>query len=454
MIAIRDHLDRLVTVDFTNCENLGLRLDKLNRYIDKNSSHTHKENMLKVMSGYRISESLKESYGYAFDQWKSIMEKQEDCEFFDIISTTKILLGTGNASVHEFGVNLNRPWGVPYISGSTLKGVVSSYLAKHGGESWQKSTANTTKSDFQVELFGGVRVNEEKAYAGTVVFNDAWIYLDPNGNWFTDDIINVHHQKYYGENRLPDGTENPIPVKIAALNPNIKFFITLQGEKKERQFIKSVLIKALVEEGIGGKTSVGYGRFEVLKSVEDQNKDLIKRIAEASEEDLFQLNKEKGNVAALSVAFMAAVNDKPLSKELLPLYQKFSPLKCILLGIEEGAIKSTEDLDRIYKSLKDNLKKFVKTNPDIRLPKTVDAQKIFDYAINKLALTTNQIENNRLLKLIAYNWEDIMITENNIDEILKTRSTRKWPPVNGLKKAIEVAALPDDLKELALSELE
>jgi hypothetical protein len=88
------------------------------------------------------------------------------------------------------------------------------------------------------------------------------------------------------------------------------------------------------------------------------------------------------------------------------------------------------------------------------LSKTTDAQKIFDYAVNKLNLTADQIETNSLLKQIAYSWEDITINEDNIDQIIETRSTRRWPPAQGLKEAIEYSALPPDIKELALLELE
>ena len=91
-----------------------------------------------------------------------------------------------------------------------------------------------------------------------------------------------------------------MPVKIAALTSNLKFFVTLQGNEKERKFIKSVLEKALSEDGMGGKTSVGYGRFEALKSTEEQNAERIEKLSSADNKTLLQLNKEAGNIAALA----------------------------------------------------------------------------------------------------------------------------------------------------------
>jgi len=453
MDAIRNHHKNFLHGSLVWGENLGLRLDKLNREIDDPSSHTNKENMLQVMSAFSMPASLLESYGYAFKNWCKIMGSQKECESFDIISTAKALLGTGNTSVHEFGVNLNKPWGVPYISGTTLKGLVSSYLAKNGGEEW-KSSENSKKSDYQIELFGGDREEDGKTYAGSIVFNDAWIYPAANQKWFVNDIINVHHQKYYGENRLPDGTEDPVPVKIAALKMGLKFFVSIQGSEKERKFIKSVLKRALEEEGIGGKTAVGYGRFEVIKSVEEENAETIELISSADNETLCELNKKRGNVAALAQAFTNAVNERPLSSALNSLYLKFNPLKIVLNEIKGGKVKSVKDLNEVYKIVKKNFKKFLESNMDLKPSQMAEAQEIFNFAINEFDLSTDEIENNGLLKQLAYTWEDVLINDNNIDEIVEKRFERKWPPIEGLKKAIEAANLNKDTKELALMEIE
>ncbi|MGK5093671.1 type III-B CRISPR module RAMP protein Cmr6 [Deltaproteobacteria bacterium TL4] len=242
-------------------DNLGLRIDKFNESIDEHQEHQTKDKSLALLANFRMSPSLKESYQYAFHHWVNTMRKREhDTISFDILSLTKILLGTGNASVFEFGFHLNKPWGVPYIPGSTLKGILSAWLSKQSGEAWSRSSKNTQKSANQVELFGGEF--DKKSYVGSVTFFDAWMH--PEDRWFEEDIINVHHQKYYSGERLPDGTENPIPVKIAALRSGLKFFVSLQGPDKSLFFLRKALKKVLSEEGLGGKTSVGYGRFQVL----------------------------------------------------------------------------------------------------------------------------------------------------------------------------------------------
>ena len=153
-------------------------------------------------------------------------------------------------------------------------------------------------------------------------------------------------------------------------------------------------------------------------------------------------------------AFRNAVNSKPLSKDLHPLYLKYNPLKIILLAIKDGKVESIKDLNAVYKPVKNHFKKLLKANPDIKISQTLDAQEIFDFAVNSFDLTTEQIETNSLLKQIAYGWEDVAINDNNIDEILENRLERKWPPIAGLKDAVEAADLAEETKELALMELD
>jgi len=452
MEAIRDVHRQFVGGPIDCGDNLGLRLDKLNSDIDDPSlsEHQMKDWMLKVISGYRLSQSLKESYRYAFNQWKSQMEKRPHCVSFEIRSLTKSLLGSGNASVHEFGVNLNKPWGVPFISGTTLKGLVTSYLFRNGGEDWYKSNLGSTKGDYQVQLFGGTREEDGQSYIGSVNFNDAWLY-PANEPWFVEDIINVHHPTYYAGTRLPDGTENPIPIKIAALSKGLSFFVSIEGDQKEVMFVKSVLEKALLEDGIGGKTAVGYGRFEIVPSQEEQNKEIKEILASANNDELLKLSHDMGNVEALMEDFIREAETRPLSNDLIPIYQRFTPLKVILLKIESGEITSEGDLRKYYKQIKDNIKKYQRQHPDVALHRTEDGQKIFKFALKELALSPEDIQNNALLKQLAYGWEDVGFTEQTVvDMIMELGKGHVWPPLESLEAYIHSAGFSDKVKKEAL----
>lgn len=270
MQAIRTSHKIFIPDQMKKGDNLALRLSKFNSHMDCHGEHEQKNKMLEMLCSFSMNKEQQESYQYAFDRWKTLMQKRQDCLGFTIKSSTKCLLGMGNASVHEFGVSLNYPFGVPYIPGNTIKGLLSSYLARHGGDDWYKNAKDSKKSDLQVELFGGDIEQESKknTYIGSVVFNDAWI--EPlNDKWYVPDIINVHHQSYYAEKRFPDGIENPMPIKIAAMAPGQEFFVSIQGNDDAVKFLLPVLENALREEGIGSKTATGYGRFELNKSCDE-----------------------------------------------------------------------------------------------------------------------------------------------------------------------------------------
>lgn len=244
-------------------ENLGLAFDRLVSKVDNpgNKEHGIKDKVLEIFSGYKASShpELKKSYTYAFNQWKNAIKTQNQTLSFDIVSLSKVIFGSGNASALEVGVHLNKPWGVPYISGSSIKGILASFLRKTG-------TLSLESLDY-VNIFGGNY--DGKKYSGSVVFNDAWLYPDCD-SWFERDIINPHYQKYYSGERFPDGMESPIPVQTLTLSSGLSFFVSMQGPDNLLKYLKDVLEQAFFEIGAGAKTAVGYGRFRVLAADENR----------------------------------------------------------------------------------------------------------------------------------------------------------------------------------------
>ncbi|SHL00543.1 type III-B CRISPR module RAMP protein Cmr6 [Fibrobacter sp. UWB12] len=243
--------------------NFGLAFDKFISQFDVHDPNIKKE-LLEKFSRYRLNGELKQSYSYAFDEWKKAVNNQAQqgtAIAFDIVSLTRIMLGSGNTSALEVGVHLNKPWGVPYISGSSIKGILASFLRKTG-------TLSLESLDY-VNIFGGNY--DGKKYSGSVVFNDAWLYPDCD-SWFERDIINPHYQKYYSGERFPDGMESPIPVQTLALSSGLSFFVSMQGPDNLLQYLKDVLRQAFYEIGAGAKTAVGYGRFKVVASEEERKK--------------------------------------------------------------------------------------------------------------------------------------------------------------------------------------
>ncbi len=83
-----------------------------------------------------------------------------------------------------------------------------------------------------------------------------------------------------------------------------------------------------------------------------------------------------------------------------------------------------------------------------------DSKFIFDFALSTFDLTTAQIAENRLLKQIAYSWDDVELTTKNIVDFICNLGNRIWPSANDLKKWLDNSTLENKIDALELLEME
>ncbi len=444
--AIRKAHERFVRDVRDAGTNLGLRFDRLGpefdiRNVDRSENKTA---TIEVLRSFRMQGELRESYQYAFNAWKQRMSARADVLLFDIEASTKVLLGSGNSSGLEVGVQLNKPWGVPYIRGSSLKGMLSSWLARSGGELWARQANSARKSDAQIELFGGRRESDDTVYAGGADFNDAWLY-PYEAHWFEGDIINVHYQKYYAGERFPDGIEDPVPVNMAVLRAGLKFLVTVRCAEAVQSFVKSALCRALAENGIGAKTAVGYGRFRIVKSQEEVSSELREEVRSISTPDellaFYQANKNRQELRPEIRARCGAVE---LDKRLVGVYRAVDPLRAILLELREGSIGSCTELGKRWKVYRQNIENYAATLDNEPLRKTGTAQTLFQEVIGRLKPSPAELESSAVLKQIAYRWEDLPVTDERfMNDVLDRKEQQGWlwPPLEDLPAAMRAAGM-------------
>lgn len=452
------------------CENLALRVAKLNQTIDDwgNSEHAAKEKALDFMECFRFPSESATAYKKSFERWKKAIQSRGDSEIFEIEASISVLLGTGNASVFEFGFNLNFPWGVPFISGSSLKGLVSSYLARHGGDDWSRENGTSVKSDAQVELFGGVREKETRdknAYVGALIFHDAWLAAWPkrdsketekDGDWFDADIITPHHSGYYSEKKLPDGTENPIPIKMAVLRPGLTFLVCIQGQENYRKFAREILLEALKDEGIGGKTAVGYGRFAYVQSDDEKNlgiRNIIENVASPAELQL--LFKTHKKTESLTADFKQALSKIGYTNETKEMFEALRPLALLCRQVEQGEIKDLKTLNQRFKNLKNQMDKILESEGIDTVKKTDDGRKLFDLMKAKWPDQLTAGSELNIVKILAYGWEDLAYTEDDLMNKVK-KTGWVWPPLEDLADYLKnhPEKFNDDAREIILMELD
>lgn len=258
----RQSLAELETVVSTNA---GLWLDKYlcgeNQRAKFRKEKTVQSQLVEEVA--RLSKAA-ELYSDFFASWKAVLEAKEK-KGETIIGEAKVegrlAIGLGDESVLETSITLHHTYGVPYLRGSALKGLAAAFARNRIGGMWEKK-----KSDAYKVVFG------ETDDSGYVTFHDA-LYVPGsghNGQALYADIMTVHHPKYYSEKKEngellpPADWDEPNPVPF--LSATGKYLVALSAPKgceQWRQAAFDILKLALAEEGIGAKTSSGYGRLQL-----------------------------------------------------------------------------------------------------------------------------------------------------------------------------------------------
>lgn len=221
----------------------------------------------------KMMESLKES-GYLIEQ-------------FDLKLQWRLIVGLGASHPQETSMTLHHIFGIPYIPGSALKGASRHYMIwKFVDENEEELNLRLCKSNF-AELLKELNKALEKeenltVSVGNISFKDL-IHIFGTQNRqgkiiFFDaypieeiklkiDIMNPHYPDYYTKDKPPTDWQNPIPIKFLTVE-DTKFRFYLAAKDKDQNLLnhaRKILNDALLNYGVGAKTSLGYGLFEESK---------------------------------------------------------------------------------------------------------------------------------------------------------------------------------------------
>ncbi|MGM0576866.1 MAG: type III-B CRISPR module RAMP protein Cmr6 [Myxococcota bacterium] len=199
--------------------------------------------------------------------------------------------------VTDVGLLLHHTYGVPFLPGSALKGICRARAARMFGQEDPQLVVDLfgkqpPDPDDEDSSGGAGASQEDQDQAGVFDFYDAlWVpepppegLQVPREGWspLALDIVNPHHPSYYerrpgargNDIAAPDGTDDPRPVQTLSIAPGTRFRIVIEAWMGEGRalapwldwLVDDVLLLALDEDGIGAKTTAGYGR---LWKVED-----------------------------------------------------------------------------------------------------------------------------------------------------------------------------------------
>lgn len=176
----------------------------------------------------------------------------------------RIAVGHGEDSVQDTSLSLSPTYGVPILPGTGIKGMAAAYACGTGA-----------KPDDLDRALGLPRADRPRTDArqGTVTFFDGLPLSQPS---VVVDVLTPHVKPYYDQGNdsgtptvAPAEYHNPVPVRFLAV-AGTPFRLLLLGPAGDLDLVSGWVIGALDDQGIGGRTSAGYGYCTAaVEAVED-----------------------------------------------------------------------------------------------------------------------------------------------------------------------------------------
>ncbi|MBZ0275579.1 MAG: type III-B CRISPR module RAMP protein Cmr6 [Anaerolineae bacterium] len=325
---LENHLDR--------CQNLGLILDKFAPWgqgerhnwdlIMRSTVRKKGENKIQTLSGgeakglwlnpnrralngespslFEVDRTDTALMQANYQRWQTMI-RESDGLAFTMMTIERLVAGLGASHVLETALTLDRNTGLPYLPGSSVKGLARAWglieVAAQLGITLTDDDTDTqplnqlaelliSESDDdlfkKLERFGPLS-DDIQAYvqwfryifgsqsnAGAVCFMDA-VYAGSKAPIYAADVMTPHYVNYYTANggSPPAEDDNPNPVSFITVDRDNVFAFGLvprrsafENQPPENQKIAletaaGWLQRGLTDLGAGSKTAAGYGYF-------------------------------------------------------------------------------------------------------------------------------------------------------------------------------------------------
>lgn len=177
-------------------------------------------------------------------------------------STAPFATGLGNEHPIENGFAFLTPYGLPYLAGSGVKGILRRTMQELMDDGEEGFTPDAIDA-----LFGPEEVNQpEDAKRGALDFWD--VFPSPDKGKLSVEIMTPHYSKYYQGEEAPHDSGAPIPVSFLAVpvKSQFDFHVVCHTSRlpqhltsQWRTLLDRAFQHAFEWVGFGAKTSVGYG---------------------------------------------------------------------------------------------------------------------------------------------------------------------------------------------------
>ena len=232
------------------------------------------------------------------DRQVAIAQLIDDKQLFvlDTKAVSPFTTGLGNAHPLENGFSFLNPYGLPYLPGSGVKGVL-----RQAARELRDETAGWTDADI-IALFGSEPPDgrsEAELQRGALSFWDVIPQIE--GKALAVEIMTPHQTHYYQKKgqryETPHESGQPNPIHFLTVPPGSGFAFHVQCD---RRFLGGTAAGLLVDDrwrtllaaafahafdwlGFGAKTSVGYGAMQTDEAATQRREREAKAAREARE---------------------------------------------------------------------------------------------------------------------------------------------------------------------------
>jgi len=197
--------------------------------------------------------------------------------------------GLGNEHPLENGFAFLNPYGLPYLPGSGVKGVLRQAARELLKGDW--GDACDWNEDAINALFG--KEDSNSPQRGTLSFWDVIPQL--KGNTLQVEVMTAHQGHYYQQGESPHDSGQPIPINFLTIPPGSGFTFHVQcnrpflsrlaprlaADDRWRDLLQVAFTHAFDWLGFGAKTAVGYGHMQI----DEQRTEQIRQEQEEEERE-------------------------------------------------------------------------------------------------------------------------------------------------------------------------
>ncbi len=180
-------------------------------------------------------------------------------------NTSRFATGLGREHPLENGFTWHQTLGVPYLNGSSLKGMLRAWFREVDGEllADRQGKPKWKESSQTEDLFGSQNA------VGQFILLDMIPTSSPQ---LAVDIMTPHYSPYYQDDRgdtAPGDWHSPVPISFLTVEVGTSWQVAILPGPEQRTVsdeqlskLHAALIDAFAWLGAGAKTAAGYGRFE------------------------------------------------------------------------------------------------------------------------------------------------------------------------------------------------